>query len=138
MPRAYVNTGSNIGDREGNIARAVTAISALSVDSVMVSDSYESEPWGYISANTYINKGVSFDTLLGPEELLAALLTVQNEINPASHRREDGSYMDRVIDIDLIAYEGVSIDSPTLTLPHPRAAQRQFVMLPLLQTLLPL
>lgn len=136
MARAYVNIGSNIGDRRANIARAVTALSALAHDGdMMVSEPYESASWGYESPNAFVNVGVSFSTALSPEALLAALLEAQRGISEAPHRTPDGGYADRLIDIDLIAMEGVSLASSTLTLPHPRASRRPFVMQPLLETL---
>lgn len=135
MPRAYINIGSNIGDRRANIARAVTAVSALPVTGIIVSPLFTSEPWGYSSPNDYLNQGISFVTELPPARLLDRLLAIERTISDASHRTPDGSYADRIIDIDLIAMDGVRLNTPTLTLPHPRASRRPFVMLPLIETL---
>lgn len=134
MARAYVNIGSNIGDRRANIAEAVTAVSALGSD-VIVSEPVETAPWGYDSPNAFLNTGVSLDTMLSPEALMQQLLALQQSISSAPHRTPDGGYADRVIDIDLIAFEGVAVSTPALKLPHPRAHLRQFVILPLIDTL---
>ena len=135
MPRAYINIGSNIGDRRANIARAVTAVSALPVSDLRISALYSSKPWGYDSPNDYLNQGVSFDTPLAPEALLQALLEIERSINVTPHRTPEGEYADRVLDIDLIAMEGTRMSTAGLTLPHPRASQRDFVMKPLIETL---
>ncbi len=130
---AYVNIGSNIGDRHAHIERAVTAISGIADGAVRRSDPIESEPWGYASEHPYINLGIAFETSLPPAELHAALQTIQRDIDPAPHRQPDGTYADRRIDIDLIAVDDIVIDTPELTLPHPRMHKRQFVLLPMVQ-----
>lgn len=109
--------------------------------SVKVSDTVESEPWGYDSGNGFLNAGMSFDTELSPEALLAAVQRVEKSISTASHRDSAGAYIDRIIDIDIIACAVtdaaigrsalVISDTPELTLPHPRALLRDFVMTPL-------
>lgn len=136
MRRVYVNIGSNLGDRMAYISRAVTLISQLAESgSMLVSEPFESEPWGFESANSFINVGVSFLSASTPVELLKELLHIQATISPLSHRTEAGGYADRLIDIDLIAIEGVRMDTQELTLPHPRAQLRDFVMKPLIETL---
>lgn len=130
---AYVNIGSNIGDRHAHIERAVTAISEIAEGAVRRSDPIESEPWGYVSEHPYINLGIAFETSLPPAELNATLQTIQHDIDPAPHRQPGGTYADRRIDIDLIAVDEAVINTPELTLPHPRMHRRQFVLLPMLQ-----
>ena len=91
-----------------------------------------------------MNIGMSFDTSLTPPELLAATQRIECTISTASHRASDGSYIDRLIDIDLIAATTIpttsdpdphliTLSTPTLTLPHPRAHLRDFVLIPLRQ-----
>ena len=132
MPTAYINIGSNQGDRRANIARAVALIADTLNVKPQLSSAIESEPWGYDSDSPYLNIGLVFDTRLSPEALLDALLSIERYISPASHRKPDGSYADRLIDIDLIAYGDTAIDM-TLTLPHPRMHLREFVLLPMLR-----
>lgn len=133
MPTAYINIGSNIGDRHGNIAAAVAAIKEHIAPQLRVSDPVESAPWGYESPNSYINIGVAFETDLSPETLLGILLGIEKNICAASHRTIDGNYADRIIDIDLIAVDEIVCDTPSLTLPHPQMHLRPFVLIPMRQ-----
>lgn len=139
MPTAYINIGSNQGDRRANIARAVALIADTLHVKPQLSSAIESEPWGYDSDSPYINIGLAFDSRITPEALLDVLLSIEHSISPASHRKPDGSYADRLIDIDLIAYGDTTIDMTqtpsgnSLTLPHPRMHLRKFVLLPMLQ-----
>lgn len=90
----------------------------------------ESEPWGFSSGNGFLNVGVEMDVCLPPDELMARLLDVQNGICASSHRDSSGGYVDRMIDIDLIFYGDVVMDTPSLVLPHPRMHLREFVLRP--------
>lgn len=135
---AHINIGSNIGDSRSVIERAVADIFNMSEGVARRSDYVESEPWGFSSPNRFLNIGVEIETSSSPEELLARLQEIEKSISPASHRNPDGSYRDRLIDIDLIFManaDGTLLHhaSPSLVLPHPRAVERQFVMLPILQ-----
>lgn len=137
----HLNIGSNLGDRENNLRRAVASLRQLAVDvsSVKVSDIVTSSPWGFDSEHDFMNVGMSFDTDMSPSGLLRATRAVEKSICDASHRDAAGGYIDRVIDIDLIAAtdaagEMIISTSPSLTLPHPRALSRPFVMTPLQQT----
>lgn len=139
MPTAYINIGSNQGDRRANIARAVALIADTLHVKPQLSSAIESEPWGYDSDSPYLNIGLAFDSRITPEALLDVLLSIEHSISPASHRKPDGSYADRLIDIDLIAYGDTTIDMTqtpsgnSLTLPHPRMHLRKFVLLPMLR-----
>lgn len=135
---AHINIGSNIGDSRSVIERAVADVFAISEGVVRRSGYVESEPWGFSSPHRFLNIGVEIETSLPPEELLKRLLEVEKSISPASHRNPDGSYRDRLIDIDLIFMaddDGVVLRyaSPALTLPHPRAKERPFVMNPIVE-----
>lgn len=133
MATAYINLGSNIGDRRSTIERAVAAIEADLGVSARRSQWVESEPWGFDSPNRFVNLGIAVDTDLEPIELLRRLQAVEKSIDPSSHRDAEGRYIDRVIDIDLIAVDHLVVDTPELTLPHPRMKERHFVMGPLLE-----
>ena len=130
---AHLNLGSNIGDRMANLSRAVALIEARLGVRAGQSAPVRSEPWGYESANAYINIGVevSLPDTTDPLRLLAELQEVEREISPAAHRKPDGTYADRVIDIDIIAIDSVVSDDPRLILPHPRMHLRRFVLEPL-------
>lgn len=132
---AYLNIGSNQGDRHANLKRAV----ALIVDAwrdckVRTSDIIESEPWGFDSPHGFLNIGVAIDGFTGsPHALLRSLQAIEKSISATPHRNADGSYADRIIDIDIIEIDGVAMSTPSLTLPHPRAHLRHFVTIPLEQ-----
>ena len=143
MYHVHFNIGSNLGDREENIRRAVASLRQLACisASVRVSDPVISPPWGFDSANDFINVGISLDTDLTPDTLLEATQRIEQSISTASHRDATGAYIDRPIDIDIIAcattgndgtlHNLIEITTEKLTLPHPRALQRDFVMQPL-------
>lgn len=141
--RAHFNIGSNAGDRVGVIAEAIAKLRGLSEGDFRVSGAVESRPWGFDSSNPFINTGVSFECSLAPLCLLEEAERIEREIvarrvkaNPAyaefaSHRNADGTYRDRLLDIDFICYGDLRVEMPRLTLPHPRASLRDFVMKPL-------
>lgn len=146
MRYAYINIGSNEGDRHHNIEVAVALVIEMTAGAIGISSEdadfalseiYESEPWGYDSPNRFLNQGmrIAVPSDMSPYDILDILLRAQHSISSRSHRRSDGSYADRLIDIDFIALDDVTIDSERLTLPHPRAHLRAFVMQPLTETL---
>ena len=131
---AYIGIGSNLGKRRYNIRRAVDGIRRLeNVADVVVSSIFVSEPWGYESANKYFNvvAKVVFDADIEPLWLLDRLQEIERGICKASHRDADGNYIDRRIDIDIIAIDDLVVDHPRLQVPHPLMLQRDFVMRPL-------
>ena len=136
MPLAYINIGSNQGDRMANIDRAVAQIESALGATACRAPLYQSPAWGYDSALPYLNLGITVDTTMEAPKLMAVLLDIQQSINPASHRTADGTYADREIDIDLISLGDLTVDTPDLTLPHPRMHLRTFVLVPM-ATLLP-
>ena len=135
----HLNIGSNLGDRPALISRAVALLrEAFPTGRFRLSEAVESQPWGYESANTFLNVGVAIDcdAAIAPEEILRRAQGVEKAISTASHRNADGSYADRLIDIDIIAVDPepgrtLAYHSSTLTLPHPRACLRPFVLGPL-------
>lgn len=86
---------------------------------VEVSQPVESEPWGYESDKAFVNAGLTLRSTADPSDLLQSLQAVEREISPAPHRDASGAYIDRLIDIDLIACGEAVVSTPTLTLPHP-------------------
>ncbi len=125
-----------MGDRRALIERAVALIEDHWASSAVRRSQYiESEPWGYDSPRPFLNLGIAIDTTeeVDPYATLNDLLTIERKISPAPHRKPDGSYADRMIDIDLIAIDRLKIVSPRLILPHPRAHLRPFVTIPLAQ-----
>lgn len=133
--KIHLNIGSNLGDRRAMLADAVAAIRrAWPRASVSVSEPVESEPWGYDSPHPFLNIGVMLvlPAPQQPEAVLDTLQAIERTLgHGAPHRNADGSYRDRPVDIDIIDIDGLHLRTPRLTLPHPRAAARPFVLLPL-------
>ncbi len=132
--RYYLNIGSNLGNREGFLLKAVVELSAWGVCEAL-SHIVESEPWGFVSANGFLNMGVLLRSDLAPEALLDRLHAIERQLGSTSHRDSRGGYADRNVDIDIMAAEnetgeGVKIDSELLTLPHPHLHDRKFFIDP--------
>ncbi len=98
---------------------------------VAVSSFYKTAPWGYQSVHTFCNAAIAVDTDLSPEEVLFTVQEIERELGSKKHRERDGSYVDRLIDIDLLDYDGLVLDTHSLVLPHPYMHKRTFVMTPL-------
>lgn len=130
MSTVFINIGSNLGDRRLNLSRAMRAVGSEFGEFEM-SHVVESEPWGFESAHPFLNVGIAFRTDLQPEEVLEKLKAIERAISPMSHRKSDGSYADRVVDIDIVAIDTEVIDSPDLKVPHPHLADRKFFLEPM-------
>jgi len=125
---AYVALGSNLGDSRRQLLDAMSALDALP-DTRMLQRSplYLTPPWGVLEQPPFINAVVALDTALSPDELLDALL----EIEIAAGRVRAERNGPRTLDLDVLYMDGVSRNDESLTLPHPRMAERAFVLLPL-------
>lgn len=130
---AHVNIGSNKGNRQSAIDRAVALVASRCAagGEALVSDPVETDPWGMDSTSRFVNVAMAFETTMAPDELIDALQLIEHSIDPSPHRDATGAYIDRAIDIDLIALDDIVIDTPRLTLPHPRMHLRDFVLLPM-------
>jgi 2-amino-4-hydroxy-6-hydroxymethyldihydropteridine diphosphokinase len=126
---AYVGLGSNLGDREATIRRALELLdSDPEIELVAVSRPRETDPVGYREQPRFLNLACSLETDLSPRELLDRLLAVERALG----RRRDGPrFGPRTIDLDLLLYGDVSLHEPGLTVPHPRLAERRFALEPL-------
>ena len=132
----YLNIGSNIEPRREYLRMAVEALHRHLPRRYRVSDEVESEPWGYDSAARYINIGVAVEPAgraMTPIEILEATQRAQAEVDASPHRDESGGYIDRRVDIDIIAIDALMTDSERLKLPHPRMSLREFVLRPMAQ-----
>ena len=128
----YLNIGSNIGDRRDNLYRAVVALAA-EAGGCAVSSIVESEPWGFESENRFMNLGVSLVSDIEPQAMLDRIHDIERSLGSASHRDEHGGYIDRLVDIDIVAIDDLVIDTPTLQVPHPHLPDRDFFLLPMKQ-----
>ena len=127
--RAFVGLGSNLGDREGTIARAVDLLSAAAgVDVVAVSQLRKTEPWGPVEQPVYLNGAIELETELPPRALLDVLLAVEQALG---RDRTGERWGPRTIDLDLLLYDEVELDEPGLSVPHPRLHERRFALEPL-------
>ncbi|MFD8736368.1 2-amino-4-hydroxy-6-hydroxymethyldihydropteridine diphosphokinase [Streptomyces sp. NPDC059618] len=127
--RAVVSIGSNLGNRLENLQGAIDALEDTpGVRVKAVSPVYETEPWGVEpgSQPSYLNAVVVLRTTLPPSSLLERAHAVEE----AFHRVRDERWGPRTIDVDIVAYADVVSDDPVLTLPHPRAHERAFVLAP--------
>jgi 2-amino-4-hydroxy-6-hydroxymethyldihydropteridine diphosphokinase len=127
----YLNIGSNIGDRRDNLYRAVVALAATA-GGCSVSPIVESEPWGFESENHFMNLGVMLESDMAPHEMLDHIHEIERELGSASHRDQEGHYIDRLVDIDIMAIDDLVIDTPTLQVPHPHMAERDFFLRPMM------
>lgn len=130
MSVVYLGLGSNLGDRRGNIYRAVELIADSVGTVVRMSSLYDTEPWGFSSDNMFVNAAVCVETRLTPREVLVATQTIERRMGRIE-KSVGGQYHDRVIDIDILMYDDLHIDTPDLHIPHPIMHERDFVMRPL-------
>ena len=128
---AYIGLGSNLGDRKGNLIKATAYLAERAGTILALSSLYETEPWGFESANKFLNAVVMLQTTLSPLELLDT--TRQIELEMGRITKSDGCYHDRPIDIDLLLIDQLVMHNERLTLPHPLMHQRRFVMEPLVE-----
>lgn len=134
MTDAYLSLGSNIGDRRQNLIQAVQILAGQPGISVKrVSSLYETDPVGYEAQSCFLNLVVFIETDLTPDDLLVFCKHVENKM----HRVETFRNGPRIIDLDLLLYGRIRLDTPRLTLPHPRMFDRAFVMIPLLEVMNP-
>ena len=137
----YLGLGSNLGQKEENIRRAIALIGEQIGIVERQSALYHSEPWGFESDNRFVNAVVCVSTTLSPHRLLRATQRIERQLGKtAQHATERQSslftlhsslYKDRPIDIDILLYDDLHIDTPTLKIPHPLMQERDFVMVPL-------
>ena len=128
MTLAYVALGSNLGDPRQQLLDAMAALANLP-DTRLLQRSrlYRTPPWGVLEQPPFINAAVELDTALSPHALLDAMLAIEQRAGRVRAERNGP----RTLDLDLLHVDGVQLDDPQLTLPHPRMAERAFVLLPL-------
>jgi 2-amino-4-hydroxy-6-hydroxymethyldihydropteridine diphosphokinase len=129
MAIAYVGLGSNLGDRVGNIRRALDMLNQTDDLSVLaVSSLYETEPEGYEDQDWFVNAAAQIETALSPRELLKLFKEIEQTIGRI---RASVRWGPREIDLDLLLYDQLCFESSDMTIPHPRMHQRAFVLVPL-------
>ena len=127
MNKAYLLTGGNEGDRYLNLQQARTNIEHICGRLIQVSSLYETAPWGNSNQPDFLNQVLEVETEMNPHELLAAILSIEEK----GGRIRTVRNAPRTIDIDILFYNQLVLDHPGLHIPHPRIAERRFVLEPL-------
>ena len=130
MHKLYISLGSNLGNKEEKLRRAIELINER-IGSVLRTSSFiETEPWGFQSENTFLNAACLVETNLTPRQCLRETQKIGRLLGRTLKSR-DGVYHDRPIDLDLLLYDDLQINEDDLILPHPHMQERDFVMIPL-------
>ena len=129
MAEVFLALGSNLGDRAGNLKAAREALVRGVLDNLRASSIYDTESWGPIKQGRYLNQVVRGTTSLAPPALLRALQKI--EMSLGRDRAKEERYGPRTIDLDILLYDDVEVNETDLTIPHPRMAERAFVLVPL-------
>jgi 2-amino-4-hydroxy-6-hydroxymethyldihydropteridine diphosphokinase len=122
----YIALGTNLGQRLENLQNAAAALSPAVVI-LMRSHVYETPPWGFLDQPHFLNQVVQVETNLQPIDLLGYLKSLERQMG----REKSIKYGPRLIDLDILFYNDLILDTPRLTIPHPRIAERGFVLIPL-------
>ncbi len=126
--RAFIGVGANLGNPEDSVRRAIAAIAAIPGTRLMLSSSlYRTAPVGYLDQPDFVNAVAQVETHLDPVALLDQLLLIEAQFG----RERSARNAPRTLDLDLLLHGNRQLNSPRLTLPHPRMAERAFVLVPL-------
>jgi 2-amino-4-hydroxy-6-hydroxymethyldihydropteridine diphosphokinase len=126
MPTVYLALGTNLGDRPANLRAAIAALPPA-VTVLAESPVYETPPWGLTDQPAFLNMVVKARTRLEPARLLATLKRIEQELG----RTPTVRWGPRVIDMDILFYDDLVLETPEATIPHPRLHERAFVLVPL-------
>ena len=122
--------GSNLGDGRANLLRAIELIATHIGQIVAQSSVLETEPWGFVSEHIFVNQVIIVKGALSAEAILAETQQIEKALGRITKSKQ-GNYADRIIDIDLIDYDGQIVETTQLQLPHPQMHKRSFVLTPL-------
>jgi 2-amino-4-hydroxy-6-hydroxymethyldihydropteridine diphosphokinase len=128
MKKVFLGIGTNLGERERNLEETVTKIKESIGPVLNMSSVYETEPWGFVTENQFLNMVVEVETKLTPSGVLGAILMIEAFLGRI---RGGKQYSSRVIDIDILLYEDSVVDQVSLKIPHPLMVKRRFVMVPM-------
>ena len=124
MKTIYLGLGSNLGDREANLRRALAAL-APEINVTKVSPTYETEPMYVMDQPKYLNAVCGATTEISPPNILRKIKETEKEMGEHAHNEP------RIIDIDLLFYGNEIVRTPELVIPHPKISERAFVLMPL-------
>lgn len=129
MNQIFLSLGSNLGNREANLSRAERDIERFAGTIIQRSGTYESEPWGFESEHVFLNNVIEISSVYPPEKLLEIIHSIERTIG--RKQKTISGYASRIIDIDILLYNQLIIDQPTLKIPHQYLHKRKFVLIPL-------
>lgn len=132
MATIYLGLGTNLGDKEANLRTAIYKLQERIGKQVSLSSFYETAPWGFKSDHSFLNAAIGLKTNLSPIEVLHITQEIEKELG-RTKKSVNGSYSDRLIDIDILLYDNLVLQTPELTVPHPLMTERDFVMKPLIE-----
>ena len=128
MAVAYLLAGTNIGNKTNNLIRALNLIEQSGLTLIKKSSIYESSPWGFNHPESFYNQAFGIRTDLLPEFLLSTLLDIEKQMGRI---RTTGQYEARIIDLDILFYDDLQLQTLSLSLPHPLLHLRRFALEPL-------
>jgi 2-amino-4-hydroxy-6-hydroxymethyldihydropteridine diphosphokinase len=127
MAVVYLGIGSNLGDKKNNCLKALDGLSERGVVITKRSSFYMTKPWGIEEQPDFVNMALEVETEIPPEELLDILKVIEKEMG----RRDGIRWGPRLIDLDILLYGDITVQSESLVIPHPLLHKRDFVLLPL-------
>ena len=132
MHTLVLSTGSNLGNRLANLLSAAEQIGQRLGSVVQSSAVYEGRAWGFKSKHAFYNQCLEVRTGMNPRECLERILEIEREMG---RERNNSGYSDRIIDIDILFYDELVVDTSELRIPHEKMLERRFVLLPLAEIL---
>lgn len=130
MATVYLGLGTNLGNKEENLNNAVENIKEKIGEVTSLSSFIETAPWGFESDYSFLNAALCVETHLEPYQLLSVLKEIELEMGRTS-KSVNKVYSDRIIDIDILLYDDLILNTEDLVIPHPLMTERDFVMKPL-------
>ncbi len=128
MHTAWLLLGTNLGNRRRNLFRAAALLQERIGRVVLRSSRYASEPWGFRSRRDFLNQVICLETGLDPEGLLTGVLEIESALG---RTRKEVKYESRIIDIDILFYDSLALETESLVIPHPMIPFRRFTLVPL-------
>jgi 2-amino-4-hydroxy-6-hydroxymethyldihydropteridine diphosphokinase len=127
MSIVYIGIGSNLGDRKANCMRAIELLAGKGLVVRKESSLYETDPWGDKNQPKFLNMAIEIETELKPRDLLGILAGIEKKLG----RKKSHKWGPRIIDLDILLYNSLTIDQDDLKIPHPFMHERDFVLKPL-------
>lgn len=126
--RVWLSLGTNIGNKWSNLAKAIESLLRDGATIITESAIYISKPWGYESVNDFYNVCLLIETVRDPDSCLSLLREIESSMGRIKH---NGEYEDRIIDLDILLFDELVINTDDLIIPHPKMLERMFVLKPL-------